>query len=252
MSLFDDPQFSQRLFFPRADASAPPDGAIDDFIVRPDASLHVRWYAGHEAARTLLLFHGNGEVVADYDDSADHFARIGLRLAVVDFRGYGQSTGIPSLRESIDDALVVAAAVNEMAAAPIIVMGRSVGSACAVEIYARGLSFVAGVVIESGSSDLAGLVRRRGMTPPTTFSAADLAAFDPLRKLARGTQPLLVLHGAKDTMIGPHEAQASHDAAGTRDKQLVLVPQRGHNDLAMSPIYWDGLRMFASSLGATA
>ena len=248
MSLFDEPAFSERLFFPRADASEPPAGAIDDFIARPDASLHVRWYAGHDNARTLLLFHGNGEVVADYDDSADHFDRVGLRLAVVDFRGYGQSTGTPTLRTMISDAVAVTAAVREMAGGPIIVMGRSVGSACAAEIYARALPSVAGVVIESGSADLAALVRRRGMTPPPAFTAEDLAAFDPVGKLRRGSQPLLVLHGADDTMIGAHEAQITHDAAGTRDKQLVLVPQRGHNDLSISPIYWDALRMFASSL----
>ena len=249
MSLFDEPQFSERLFFPRADASAPPDGAIDDFLVRPDASLHVRWYAGHEDARTLLLFHGNGEVVADYDDSADRFAAVGLRLAVVDYRGYGQSTGTPSLRTAIDDALAAVAMVHEMAGSPLVVMGRSVGSACAAEIYARRLPSVAGVVVESGSSDLGGLVRRRGLTPPGAFTADDAAAFDPVPKYRRGTQPLLVLHGVDDTMIAASEAQVTHDAAGTRDKQLVLVPHRGHNDLSLSHVYWDALRVFAASLG---
>lgn len=239
MSLFDDPTFSERLFFPRPDRSPLPPGARDESVTVDGAVLHVRIHAG--AGPTLLLFHGNGEVVADYDSAAPQFAEIGARLAVCDYRGYGQSTGTPSLRSMIEDSLAIVAAVN-----PVLVMGRSVGSACAAEIYARNLPGIAGVIVESGSSDLAGLVKRRGFAPPAAFSAEDSTAFDPVGKYARGTQPLLVLHGAQDSMIAPREADATFAAAGTTAKRLVIVPSRGHNDISFSTVYWDALRRFVS------
>lgn len=253
MSLFDSPAFTERLFFPRGDATPPPDGAIDDFVEVDGASLHVRYHGVSSEGRdrrTLLLFHGNGEVVADYDDAAGLFAAAGFALAVVDYRGYGRSTGAPSLRSAIADAHVILGAVHATAGAPLVVMGRSLGSACAADLYARELPIVAGVVIESGSADLAGLVRRRGLPVPAEFSAEDRATFDPVPKLARGTQPLLVMHGERDTMIAPAEAQAAFAAAGTRHKKLVMIPGRGHNDVSASRAYWDALAAFGASLPA--
>ena len=81
MSIFDRDEFNERLFFPRTDASPAPAGAVDHMVAGAGARLHVRIYAAPAAAPTLLLFHGNGEVVADYDDAAAQFARRGAALA---------------------------------------------------------------------------------------------------------------------------------------------------------------------------
>lgn len=251
MSLFDSAEFTERLFFPRGDVTEPPAGAEDDFVEVGGASLHVRYHGispGGGERRTLLLFHGNGEVIADYDDAAGLFAAAGFGLAVVDYRGYGRSTGTPTLRSAIADAQVILGAVHAIAAAPIVVMGRSLGSACAAQIYGRNLPIVAGVVIESGLADLAGLVRRRGLEPPAQFTDEERAVFDPLDKLARGTAPLLVMHGERDTMIAPTEAEATFAAARTTHKKLVIIPGRGHNDVSLSRTYWDALAAFGATL----
>ena len=234
MSIFDSREFNERLFFPRPDASAPPPGAVDTFV----DGLHVRTHGN--GLPTLLLFHGNGEVVADYDDQAAHFAAAGASLAVMDYRGYGRSEGSPTLRGIIDDATKICAEIK-----PAIVMGRSLGSACAAELYARGAA--PAFVIESGFVDLVALILRRGL-PPQRLTADELAAFDPLPKLARGTAPLLVLHGARDELIDPDEARRAHDAAGTRDKRLVYIANRGHNDLSFAREYWDALAKFVGGL----
>lgn len=240
--MFDSEAFNGALFFPRADVTPPLAGAVD-LEVPGDAPLHLRWH-GPEGLPTLLLFHGNGEVVADYDDAAPMFAAAGARLAVVDYRGYGKSAGTPTLRTAIADAARTLATMLAAAGAPIIVMGRSLGSACAAELYGAMPDGVSAFVLESGFVDLAGLVRRRGMESPARFAPEDLATFDPAPKLARGTRPLLVLHGAGDVLIPAREAEAAFAAAGTRDKELVLIPDRGHNDVMASRLYWDALRGF--------
>ncbi|MCK7530646.1 MAG: hypothetical protein MZV63_06165 [Marinilabiliales bacterium] len=45
----------------------------------------------------MLLFHGNGEIVADYDEIAGAYRELGAALLVVDYRGYGRSGGEPLL-----------------------------------------------------------------------------------------------------------------------------------------------------------
>jgi alpha-beta hydrolase superfamily lysophospholipase len=198
----------------------------------------------------LLLFHGNGEIVSDYDESAAEFAGAGVDLVVVDFRGYGRSTGTPTLRSTIADAVPVLEQVRARVGAPLVVMGRSLGSACANELYGRSPEGVRGFVLESGFADLDALIRRRGLTPPGRLTSEERATFDPLPKLQRGTAPLLVLHGADDELIEASEARRAHGAAGTSDKQLVLVPEHGHNDLSLSPVYWEALAAFVARVAS--
>ena len=241
-SIFDRDAFNESLFFPRTDASEPPPAAVDRFVALDDAQVHVRCHAVPDARCTLLLFHGNGEVAADYDDTADRFAALGAALAVAEFRGYGQATGVPTLRAVVADARPLAEAVP---GAPLIVMGRSLGGVAAHELFARPIDRMAGVILESAFYDLSNLIRRRGLVPPPAFTADEIATFEPAGKLARGRLPLLVLHGARDTMIDPHEAAAAHQAATAAvDPQLVLVPGRGHNDISGSAVYWAAIGTF--------
>jgi len=141
----------------------------------------------------------------------------------------------------IDDARAIAEAVP---GAPLIVMGRSLGGAAAHELFARPIDRMAGVVFESAFFDLGNLIRRRGLTPPPAFTADELATFDPPASWPDGRLPLLVLHGARDTLIDPREAAAAHAAAGAADKQLVLIPGRGHNDVSAADAYWAALGGF--------
>ncbi|HEX4421710.1 MAG TPA: alpha/beta fold hydrolase [Kofleriaceae bacterium] len=247
-SIFDRDAFTEALFFPRTDASAPPPGAVDRFAEVDGARIHVRCYAARGARCTLLVFHGNGEVVADYDDAADRFAAIGAALAVAEFRGYGRSTGAPSLRAVIDDARAIAEAVP---ADRLIVMGRSLGGAAAHELFARPIERMAGAILESAFCDLGRLIQRRGLAPPAAFTADEQATFEPARKLAHGRLPLLVLHGAIDTLVRPDEAHAAYAAAtSAAERRLVLVPGRGHNDLSGGDEYWAALRAFVDHIAA--
>ena len=79
-----------------------------------------------------------------------------------------------------------------------------------------------------------------------SYTADEAAPFDSKAKLARGTGPLLVLHGAEDTMIAAREAEAN--AAAARGAKLVLVPGRGHNDVSLSRVYWDAVAAFIAGL----
>ncbi|MBL8951962.1 MAG: alpha/beta hydrolase [Myxococcaceae bacterium] len=227
--MLDDDRFNARLFFPRDDATEPPPHATDTFV----GDWHVRRHTLKPAAPTLLLFHGNGEVVSDYDDLARAYADAGANLTVADFPGYGRSRGEPTLRAVIEGAHAVFDAVR-----PDVVMGRSLGSACANELLSRAVP----TVLESGFVDVVALIRRRGLDVPPEFQPG--APFDPLPKLRAARGRLLVLHGAEDTLILPREAEAAHAAAVSADRRLVLIEGRGHNDVSLSPVYWQTLATF--------
>jgi len=163
-SLFDSPEFNERLFFPRPDRSRTPDGAID-LDVPGDETLHVRWHRGPAGAPTLLLFHGNGEIVSDYDRSAREFAAAGVGLAVMDFRGYGRSTGTPTLRSALSDAARALEHVRARVATPLIV---------ALFDHDRALHVISAVVHGLTCLLLFSLLRRLHLSRPAAGLAAML------------------------------------------------------------------------------
>jgi pimeloyl-ACP methyl ester carboxylesterase len=87
------------------------------------------------------------------------------------------------------------------------------------------------------------LARRRGVAVERVADE-DLEVLCPLRKLAGSRTPLLVLHGAADTLIAPEEGRAAFEASGAEDKRLVLVDGRGHNTVSHHPLYWEELAAF--------
>lgn len=251
-SLFDSAAFNEALFFPRRDVSHAPDGARDLRVeVAPGVSLHLRVYPAPTAHVMLLLFHGNGEVVADYDAVAPNYAWLGAALAVVDYRGYGASDGVPTLRACLTDAHAVLAAARAHAGEmPVVVMGRSLGSACAAELCQDAPPSSPGFIFESGIADVYGTIRRRGIHLDGPLPEEDLAVFDPLRKFVRCEARALVLHGERDTLIPPSEAELTFATLKSPDKALALVPHRGHNDVSMGFVYWEELDRFLAPLRA--
>ena len=216
-------------------------------VADDDVGLQCRL---HESKTTvgLVLFPGNGEVASDYDELAGRFASIGASLAVMSHRGYGQSEGQPSLRRALQDAPIVLAAVAaEWPARRLVVMGRSLGSAYAAELCRLAPARMAGVVIESGFSDLRGLIRRRGLEPPAALDEADVRDFGSPAKVASWPGPRLILHGVDDRLIPFSEALVLHAAAP--GATLHPVAGRGHNDLMLATDYWQALGTFVRSLG---
>jgi uncharacterized protein len=99
ISLLDHPVVARTLFFPRPSFAPPPPGARDVMLeVEHGVRLHARIHDAPDAVAVVVLFHGNGEVVSDYDAAAARFAQAGAALAVIDFRGYGRSGGTPGVR----------------------------------------------------------------------------------------------------------------------------------------------------------
>jgi alpha-beta hydrolase superfamily lysophospholipase len=241
-------QLERVLFHPRRDVGAPPAGAEDFFVEVDGARLHTRLHAPVAAERaTVLFFHGNGGVVADYDDIARGYAQVGARFCVVDYRGYGASTGKPSLDDLLDDAPIAFAAVAARAASPLVVVGQSLGSACANELYAADTS-AKGFILESGFASLRGVIERHGLRVDFVLARLGLERTDAKPKLARGEAPLLVLHGGDDGLIDVDEAHLAFTAAGGALKSIAIFDGFGHNDVAQAPGYFPAIAAFLDEI----
>jgi pimeloyl-ACP methyl ester carboxylesterase len=180
-----------------------------------------------------LHFHGNGEVVADYvPEMVDDLAALGANVLLAEYRGYGASTGAPSLGAMLDDAEAVFAA-SGLPAERVVLFGRSLGSLCAIELAARRPD-VAGVILESGIADPLDLLpvppERLGVSR-AALEAATAGLFDHRAKLGRYPGRMLVLHTARDGLIPLSHAErnVAWGGAPPADKELVVFPRGDHN-----------------------
>ena len=234
-SVFDSPEFNQNLFFPRADRLPVPRGSDELHVeVEPGCRIHLRRYLSPGARFSLLYFHGNGEIVSDYDSLANRFNTLGSELTVCDYRGYGRSEGTPTLRNGLNDAKVVYRHLkdNSKLKSKVCVMGRSLGSAPAIELCVQ-FPEIACCVIESGYATPVPLVERRGLRIDETTPEED-AMFNNSHKIRLIECPLLIMHGKEDFLIHPQEARLNYENAGSKHKILDILEGVGHNDMMMA------------------
>jgi len=235
VTALDRPEISRRLFHPRTDP-APDRPDTDAYAPAPDGTrLYVRLHLADPGLPTLLLFHGNGEVASDYDALAPLVLRAGLNLAVGEFRGYGKSAGVPKASTLAGDGAAVLSFVKEKLAATgysprLVVMGRSLGSACALSLAAARPDAFDALVIESGFASTLPLLAVLGVDA-RTFGLTEADGFGNLEEAGRFAKPTLFIHGGEDDLIPPTEARLLFAASPAPDKQLVIIAGAGHNDL---------------------
>lgn len=253
LELLDRPEVSQVLFHLRRDipGRTVPLGVLVTLIeVDEGVAVGGRFYQARSGAPTLLYFHGNGEIASDYDGIAPLYTRMGINLLVVDYRGYGISDGEPSASRLLADAIVVyektAPLLTEHALnpRPLFVMGRSLGSAAAIEIARHAGDEIAGLIIESGFAYTLPLLAALGLRLKGADEARD--GLGHLDKIAQIHAPTLIIHGEADQLIPVENGHALYEHSGAVDKQLVTIPHAGHNDLLLTgqKTYFEAIRAF--------
>ena len=251
-NLLDQPEILRTLFYPRRDllASPPPGVRLVAVEVEPGVTVGGRLYPAGPESLAILYYHGNGEIAADYDGIAPLYTQMGLTLLVMDYRGYGRSDGTPTARNLLADAVAVFDAVgaifeeNGLAPAQLYVMGRSLGSAAAIEAALHAGERLAGLIIESGFADTFALLARLGLR----IQGADEGChgFGNPAKMERIATRTLVIHGQADVLIPALDGQELHHRCAAPDKRLVLISGAGHNNLMMVGMaqYFEALRTF--------
>lgn len=233
----DVPEVLVRLFHPRPESpSGTPFGAVDLAIpVDAGVTLGARFHPAGKPGPVLLFFHGNGEIVADYDELAPFYTRLGISFLPVDYRGYGRSGGRPTVSAMLRDSHAVLAFVRDRLQSqgftgPLTVMGRSLGSAPALEVAASHPGAVAGLIVESGFAAAGPLLRRLGVDVGALGFQED-QGFRNVDKIRQFANPTLIIHAELDQLIPLADGLALYEASPAPDKTLLTIRGANHNDL---------------------
>jgi len=241
-SMLDRPEVLALLFHPRPEPPAAGPGidrpAADVMIpVAADAAVGARFHMTHPSGGNILFFHGNGEITADYDDLGSLYNQMEINFLAVDYRGYGRSSGKPTVSAMMQDCHRVYEFTFRWLRerhfnGPLVVMGRSLGSASALELAAVHGRDIDALIVESGFADAAALLRLMGIgTEALGFKEEH--GFANIDKIRQFTKPTLIIHAEFDHIIPLADGRALYEACCSADKFFLKIPGANHNDIFM-------------------
>jgi fermentation-respiration switch protein FrsA (DUF1100 family) len=236
-TVLDRPDVLMVLFHPRPEAPAAYGGPAQDLMipVAADVAVGARFHFQGQDSPNLLFFHGNGEIVADYDELGPVYNAQGINLLAVDYRGYGRSSGQPSVAALLADSHAILTFTRQWLAAhnfrgPLILMGRSLGSAAVLELAAAHPQQIDGLIVESGFAHAAPLLRLLGIDPDRIGFSED-QGFGNLDKIRTYKGPTLIIHAEFDHIIPYSDGEALYAASPADHKSLLRIPGANHNDI---------------------
>ena len=209
----------------RALTASPADIGLDYedvSLATPDNETLHGWYVpAADAAGVVLFFHGNAGNISHRLDSIAIFNELRLNVLIIDYRGYGRSSGNPGEQGTYTDAQTAwDHLVNERGIAPdkIVVFGRSLGGAVAAWLAAR--TTPAAVILEScftSGPDMA--ARLYPFLPARLITRLKY----PVREyVTHITSPLLVVHSQQDEII-PFDMGETIFAAAPAPKEMLVI-----------------------------
>jgi hypothetical protein len=255
-SALDSPDISQRVFHPRSEwrLFATANANEISIPVEDQIAIGARFHLVSKQAPNILFFHGNGEIVADYDDLGPVYNRMGINFLPVDYRGYGRSGGEPTVSSMMHDCHKIYDFTRKWLndngyTGPFIVMGRSLGSASALELASAHGDKIDGLIIESGFALAEPLLRLLGVDLHSV-DFAESKGFRNLDKIEQFRKPVLIIHAEFDHIIPYSDALQFYRASPSQDKTLLKIPGANHNDIFSRGLveYMSAIKSFAGRL----
>ncbi len=235
-SKIDRQKYLSYLFHPSSGKFLPAQDDQDvDIVINEEVRLGCRFFLADREYPTILYFHGNGETPSDYNQIAPLYVAKNLNFFVATYRGYGRSSGTPSVASMMSDAKIVFKYLKTKMAElemneSLFVMGRSIGSAAAIELCATYADDIKGLIVESGFADTLPLLENIGLSLHDE-ELKEEDGFGNLDKIQDIKLPTLILHGAEDILIPFKQAERLQSFSGAKAKKFFLIPRADHNSI---------------------
>ena len=244
----------RRIIFPRHIIGTPAKPVIhlpglEEMWLRTNYGNVEAWFlpaaglAPGQTAPAVIFAHGNAELIDFWPVELKRFSSHGVGLLLVEYPGYGRSEGTPS-EKSITDAFLTAYDVlverKDVDTSRIVLFGRSLGGGAVCALAARRPS--AGLILMSTFTSVNSFARR--------FLVPDLLVrdhFDNLSVVKAYPNPILVIHGMRDSIIPHAHGKRLYGAAKNGD---MVTYKCDHNDCPPNwDVFWRDVEAFLVGAG---
>ncbi|MCJ1263294.1 hypothetical protein MMC22_003164 [Lobaria immixta] len=218
-----------------------PDGEnLSAFFIRPSNK-------GLAKDVTILMFHGNAGNIGHRIPIAKILEEnSGCNVFMLEYRGYGLSTGTPTEEGLMIDAQTALDYIRqqkETRGGKIIIYGQSLGGAVAIQLVAKNQDAgdVAGLIVENTFTTMRKLIP--SVFPPAKYLARLCNQYWPSEDILPQITsiPILFISGLKDEIIPPSHMQQLYDVCRAKRKVKKDIPNGTHNDTVAEPYFFNYL-----------
>ena len=213
--------------------------------------INAWWIPHPEARATLLFLHGNAGNISHRLDSINIFHQLRLSVLIIDYRGYGKSTGEPSEHGTYIDAETAwdyLTTEKNIKSHSIIIFGRSLGGAVASWLAERHASI--GLILESSFTSIADIGKH--YYPYLLTSLLARVKYSSMTRIANIKSPILIIHSTHDEIIPYKHGKDLFTEAlkemTTPKYFLDIIGDHNKGFLLSNKKYTDGLDSFITDI----
>lgn len=221
-----------------------PDGeSLHALFIRPSAKRADR-------DLTVVMFHGNAGNIGHRIPIAKVLQEVlGCNVFMLEYRGYGLSTGVPDEQGLKVDAQTGLDYIRQRAETrntKIVVYGQSLGGAVAINLVATNQEQgdIRGLILENTFLSIRKLIP--SVFPPARYLARFCHQYwvseDVLPKITK--VPILFLSGLKDEIVPPSNMTQLFAICNSSRKVWRTLPNGAHNDSVAEPGYFEHIHSF--------
>lgn len=205
-----------------------------DLAVNANKNLSIVQFTVPDSIRKgiVLYFHGNRLNINRYAPYATNFTRNGYEVWMMDYPGYGKSTGKRTEQVLYDDALILyKMAISRVSAEHIIIYGKSLGTGIAAEL--ASVRDCKKLILETPYYSMDALAKHYffiyPVMPMTKYALPTYQYFEFIKA------PITIFHGTRDEVIPyKHAKWLTEKNSGT---ELVTLIKGKHNNLPTFPLF---------------
>lgn len=189
--------------------------------------LHGWWVPAQAARGAVLILHGNAGNISHRLDYLAMFNRLGHASLIIDYRGYGKSSGTPSEAGTYRDgeaAWLHLIEARKLKPQDIVIVGESLGGGVATWLALKYPPRA--LVLASTFTSVPDLGAQVYPWIPVRWLAR--IDYDNRARIGRIAAPVLVAHSRDDDIIPFSHGQALFEAA--HEPKQLLALSGGHND----------------------
>lgn len=208
------------------------------FDVEPGVRINGLHFHVEKPFGLILYFHGNSRSIKGWAKYATDFFRYKYDVVLVDYRGFGKSTGKRSEKDMLNDMQFVYNKLTETYQENhIIVYGRSLGSGFAAHLASENKPRY--LILDAPYYSFKKVVERFLPMLPIKFVLRFHMRTD--KWLPNVNCHTYILHGTKDWLI-PIRNSEKLQALNPRKVTLIRIEDGGHNNLPSFPEYHNFIR----------
>jgi hypothetical protein len=209
-----------------------------NFDVAPGVRINGLHFYREQPKGLILYFHGNSRSIKGWSKYATDFYRYDYDVVLVDYRGFGKSTGQRSEGEMLKDMQFVYETLSaQYGEEHLIVYGRSLGSGFAAKVASDNHPRY--LILDAPFYNFRQVVERFLPMLPIRYVLRYHLRTD--RWLKTVSCPVYILHGTRDWLI-PIRHSESLQKINPRKTTLIRIKGGGHNNLPKFPEYHNFIR----------